>query len=114
MAAIQTYADLEPLPAPPNPDRAPPPQPLNMTRGANRLMQALASAKKSVHGTMEHAIAQRNKFWAMTRRFGLASIWDTTSPTDIATIEIAKVSARGLTGRLPADEYGGAHSVFVL
>ena len=50
-------------------------------------------------GTVEFALNKRNEFWALAVHFGLFAVWNTFSPNDAKTSEVADISA----GRDPHD-----------
>ena len=60
---------------------APPAPPTN--NAALRLLNAIRTSNSKLFGTVEHALNNRAKLFAMEHAFGAHAIWTTTSPDDL-------------------------------
>ena len=61
---------------------------------ATELLRSLASSRKHMFGTVEHALDSRHKLFAMEHMFGAHGVWMTTSPDDVGDPHLRRLVLR--------------------
>jgi len=65
-----------------------PPPPPPTSGAALRLLHAIRTSNSKLFGTVEHALNNRAKLFALEHAFGAHAIWSTTSPDDLADTKL--------------------------
>jgi len=76
-----------------------PVRPAGLSTAAEQMLRSVRQSTETMPGTIEFALNKRNEFWALAVHFGLFAVWNTFSPNDAKTSEVADISA----GRDPHD-----------
>ena len=80
-----------------------PARPPGLSSEAEQMLRSVRRSTVSMPGTVEFALNKRNEFWALAIYFGLFAVWNTFSPNDAKTADIANISAAPKPdGRSPA------------
>ena len=75
-----------------------PDRPQGLSTAAEHMLRSVRQSTDTMPGTVEFALNKRNEFWALAVYFGLFAVWNTFSPNDAKTSEIADISATGYDG----------------
>ena len=70
-----------------------PPRPPGLSTAAEQMLRSVRQSTDTVPGTVEFALNKRNEFWALAIHFGLFAVWNTFSPNDAKTRDVADISA---------------------
>lgn len=69
-----------------------PARPPGLSNDAEHVLRSVRRSTGSMPGTVDFALNKRNEFWALAIRFGLFAVWNTFSPSDAKTADIANIS----------------------
>ena len=69
-----------------------PDRPPGLSTAAEHMLRSVRQSTSTMPGTVEFALNKRNEFWALAVHFGLFAVWNTFSPNDAKTSEIADIS----------------------
>ena len=75
-----------------------PDRPQGLSTAAEQMLRSVRQSTDTMPGTVEFALNKRNEFWALAVYFGLFAVWNTFSPNDAKTSDIADISATGFDG----------------